>query len=61
MRINKYIAVSGEASRRKADELVAGGRVKVNGLVLREAGYDVREGDVVEVDGRIIEPVTEKG
>ena len=60
MRINKYIAVSGEASRRKADELVAGGRVKVNGLVLREAGYDVREGDVVEVDGRIIEPVTEK-
>ncbi len=60
MRINKYIAVSGEASRRKADELVAGGRVKVNGLVLREAGYDVREGDVVEVDGRIIEPVAEK-
>ncbi len=60
MRINKYIAVSGEASRRKADELVATGRVKVNGLVLREAGYDVREGDVVEVDGRIIEPRAEK-
>ena len=51
MRINKYIAQSGIASRRKADELVAAGNVKVNGLTLKEAGYDVVAGDVVHRTG----------
>ncbi|WP_338547136.1 pseudouridine synthase [Emergencia sp. JLR.KK010] len=60
MRINKYIAQSGIASRRKADELVAAGNVKVNGLTLKEAGYDVVAGDVVEVNGRRIEPEDKK-
>ncbi len=60
MRINKYIAQSGIASRRKADELVASGNVKVNGLTLKEAGYDVVAGDVVEVNGRRIEPEDKK-
>ena len=54
MRINKFIAQSGETSRRKADELIAEGRVKVNRVTLNEPGYDVVEGDVVEVDGRVI-------
>ena len=35
MRINKYIAQAGVASRRKADELIENGNVKVNGAVLR--------------------------
>ena len=39
MRINKYIAQAGIASRRKADELVSSGNVKVNGLTLNEAGW----------------------
>ncbi|MCI5688978.1 pseudouridine synthase [Anaerovoracaceae bacterium 42-11] len=60
MRINKYIAQAGIASRRKADELVASGNVKVNGLTLKEAGYDVVAGDVVEVNGRRIEPEEKK-
>lgn len=60
MRINKYIAQAGIASRRKADELVANGNVKVNGLTLNEAGYDVKDGDVVEVNGHIIEPEDKK-
>lgn len=55
MRINKYIASAGLASRRKADELIANGNVRVNGAVLKEPGYDVAEGDVVEVNGRRIE------
>lgn len=55
MRINKYIASAGLASRRKADELIANGNVRVNGAVLKEPGYDVTEGDVVEVNGRRIE------
>ncbi|WP_206458506.1 pseudouridine synthase [Anaerovorax sp. IOR16] len=57
MRLNKYIAQSGIASRRKADELTIAGNVKINGLVMKEPGYDVVEGDVVEVSGRKIEPV----
>ncbi|MGN0733110.1 MAG: pseudouridine synthase [Emergencia sp.] len=60
MRINKYIAGAGVASRRKADELIANGNVRVNGLVLREPGYDVVEGDVVEVNGRRVETSEKK-
>jgi len=60
MRINKYIAQAGVASRRKADELITAGNVKVNGLVLREPGYDVVEGDVVEVNGRRIQAEEKK-
>ena len=43
MRINKYIAQAGVASRRKADELIANGNVTVNGAVMKEPGYDVQE------------------
>ena len=60
MRLNKYIAQAGLASRRKADELISAGNVKVNGSVLRELGYDVTEGDVVEVNGCRIEPQKKK-
>ena len=54
MRINKYIASSGYASRRKADELIEAGQVKVNGAALKEPGYDVQDGDIVEVSGHLI-------
>lgn len=55
MRINKYIAQSGLCSRRKADELIANGNVKVNGAAMKEPGYDVQDTDTVEVNGRRIE------
>lgn len=54
MRLNKYIAHSGLTSRRKADELVFNGNVKINGVAVREPGCDVKEGDVVEVNGTVI-------
>ncbi len=54
MRINKYIAQSGMASRRKADELIINGNVKINGAVMKEPGYDVQEGDQVTVNGRLV-------
>ncbi len=54
MRLNKYIAHAGYASRRKADELCFNGNVKVNGVACHEPGYDVKEGDVVEVNGNRI-------
>ena len=36
VRINKYIASSGVTSRRKADQLILGGKVAVNGAVMKE-------------------------
>lgn len=54
MRLNKYIATAGIASRRKADELIRNGNVKVNGKPMRTLGYDVSESDKVEVNGRRI-------
>ena len=52
MRINKYIAEAGIASRRKADELIRQGKVKINGAVLTQPGYDVQDGDEVVVCGQ---------
>lgn len=54
-RIQKVIAASGVASRRKAEAMIDEGRVKVNGKVLKEQGYKVKRGDIIEVDGRTIE------
>ncbi|MBK5262859.1 MAG: rRNA pseudouridine synthase, partial [Peptostreptococcaceae bacterium] len=58
MRLNKYIAQAGVASRRKADELIANGNVKINGNTVREMGVDVTEEDTVEVNGKSIKAVT---
>jgi len=55
MRLNKYIASAGICSRRKADELIANGNVKINGVVRKELGSSVLEGDVVEVNGKRIQ------
>ena len=60
MRINKYIADAGVCSRRKADELIANGNVKINGITVKEMGVDVGRGDVVEVNGRVIETSSKK-
>ncbi|HCU07485.1 MAG TPA: pseudouridine synthase [Clostridiales bacterium] len=54
MRLNKYIAQAGIASRRKADELTINGQVKINGKTMREPGYDVKPDDVVHVAGKVI-------
>lgn len=51
MRINKYLAHTGIASRREADELVAKGKVKINGKKA-EMGQQVQENDDVEVVGK---------
>jgi 23S rRNA pseudouridine2605 synthase len=57
MRLNKYIARAGVCSRRKADELVACGNIKINGAVVMTPGVDVGDDDVVEVNGRVIAPI----
>lgn len=60
VRLQKYIAMSGMASRRGAEELIDQGRVKVNGKLIREQGVKVELGcDKVELDGELLK-VNEK-
>ena len=55
VRLNRYLSLCGVTSRRKADELILQGRVKVNGITVKELGWRIDpERDVVEVDGREI-------
>ena len=53
MRINKFLEEQGIASRRKSDELIAEGRVRLNGKAAK-AGDDVKPSDTVELDGKIL-------
>ena len=53
-RIQKIIANSGYISRRKAEELIKNGKVKVNGITVRELGEKASSKDVIEVDGYVI-------
>ena len=55
IRLNKYISQAGLVSRRKADELIASGLVKVNKQVVTELGYKISLGDFVTVKGDPIE------
>jgi len=50
-RLQKVMAASGVASRRKAETLITEGRVKVNGKVVRELGTKVSPTDKIEVGG----------
>jgi len=54
MRLNAFLARAGVASRRRADDLIRAGRVRVNGHV-GELSTVVGSRDVVEVDGRRVE------
>ena len=54
-RLQKVIAASGIASRRKAEELIKEGKVKVNNKVITELGTKVSNKDTIEVDNKILE------
>jgi len=57
VRLNKYLAMCGVASRRKADELIQQGRVAVNDQVVTQLGVKINpEKDKVTVDGKIVKP-----
>lgn len=54
-RLQKYMASCGIASRRKCEELILLGKVKVNGNIIEELGFKVNPlEDIVEYDGRVI-------
>ena len=59
MRLNKFLASCGAASRRGADELISSGRVRVNSIVVTELGKMVEtDNDTVTLDGKKVEPVS---
>ena len=60
MRLQKYLALCGVASRRHAEEMIAQGMVQVNGQTIREMGVQVEDGDIVCVHGERVQPETEK-
>jgi 23S rRNA pseudouridine2605 synthase len=53
MRLQKYLAESGVASRRASEEVILAGRVAVNGQIVQTLGTKIRPGsDLIEVDGQ---------
>ena len=54
-RLQKVIANYGYTSRRKAEELILAGKVRVNGEVIKELGVKVDSNDTIEVEGNVIE------
>ena len=52
-RLQKVIAQAGIASRRKAEELITEGKVKVNGIVVTELGTKVSDKDRIEVNNEL--------
>ncbi len=61
IRLQKYLAEAGIASRRKAEELIQQGKVKVNNVIVTELGTKINpEKDKIEYEGKIITREDEK-
>lgn len=60
MRLQKYLASCGVASRRTAEKLIADGRVSVDGQIITEMGVQVEVGQDIRVDGKLVTPEPEK-
>ncbi|MGB3467368.1 MAG: pseudouridine synthase [Cyclobacteriaceae bacterium] len=54
VRLNRYISNSGVCSRRDADQLIADGKIKVNKEVVTEMGFQVKPGDKVYYQGKLL-------
>jgi len=54
VRINKYLAECGIASRRNAEDFIIGGRVQINDKVVTDLSTKVGENDIVKLDGKVI-------
>ncbi|TYQ15747.1 UNVERIFIED_CONTAM: 23S rRNA pseudouridine2605 synthase [Acetivibrio alkalicellulosi] len=60
VRLQKYLADSGVASRRKAEELIRQGRVSVNGNITTELGTKVQNNDIIYLDGKEVKKEEKK-
>ncbi len=55
LRLNQFIAHAGICSRRKADELILNGEIKVNGVIIQQLGQKVGQEDRVSYQGKEIQ------
>ena len=60
IRLQVFLSHAGVASRRAAEEIIASGRVSVNGVTIKAQGTKVEEGDTVLLDGKTVLPETQK-
>jgi 23S rRNA pseudouridine2605 synthase len=60
IRLQKYMAEAGVASRRRSEELILQGRVEVNGNIVTVPGTKINGTEIIKVDGRIIKPEKNK-
>ena len=60
MRLNKYLAKSGIASRRKSDELIKMATTTVNNEIILDPAYDVKDFDEIRYDGKLLQIDKEK-
>ncbi len=61
IRLQKYLALCGVASRRNSEKMILDGRVSVNGNIVTQMGVQIDETcDTVRVDGEVIHPEEEK-
>ena len=56
IRLQKYLAECGIASRRKCEELILQGKIEVNGKVVTELGTRVKKEDTIKYNGKIVQP-----
>ena len=60
MRLNKFLAHSGIASRRKCDDLIESGKVTINGTIVRNYSYQVKIEDIIICNGIIINKIPKR-
>ena len=59
MRLNKYLAKCGIGSRRKCDEYIRNGKIKVNGRVISDFSYYVSPGSYIQYNNKLINKLEE--
>ncbi len=60
IRLNKFLTLCGVASRRKSEEYIKAGRIKLNGKVIKKLATTVNsETDILELDNKKLQPVKE--
>lgn len=60
LRLQKYLALCGVASRRASEKIIQDGRVRVNDEIITEMGYKINNNDKIYVDNELISNVEEK-
>tara|TARA_B100000579_G_C22848308_1_gene865771 strand:+ start:4123 stop:4833 length:711 start_codon:yes stop_codon:yes gene_type:complete len=59
MRLNKYLARCGIGSRRACDEFISSGKIKINGAIIKNFSYQVKENDYVQFKNKILNYINE--